>query len=69
MVTSMNTMTRPAPAPIETYSDEVLNANWLPQAMLAALGLPPGSPRSRQTRSSNVKDPETFMARLYRSQE
>lgn len=69
MVTSMNTMTRPAPAAIETYSDEVLNANWLPQTMLAALGLPPGNTRNRHARSSSVKDPETFMARLYRAQE
>lgn len=69
MVTIMNLLTKQSPTENNRYSDEVLNANWLPQAMLAALGLPPGRPRSRQARISGVRDPETFLARLYRAQE
>lgn len=69
MVMSMNFLTKNSPTESSSYSDEVLNANWLPQVMLAALGLPPARMRSRQTRVSGVRDPETFLARLYRAQE
>lgn len=69
MVMKMNFLNKNSPAENTPYSDEVLNANWLPQTMLAALGLPPGRTRSRQTRVSGVRDPETFLTRLYRAQE
>ena len=39
MVTIMNLLTKQSPTENNRYSDEVLNANWLPQAMLAALGV------------------------------
>lgn len=69
MVMNMNILTKSCPTETCAYSDEVLNANWLPQAMLAALGLPPSRTRTRQTRVSGVHDPENFLARLYRAQE
>lgn len=69
MVTHMNFLAKNTPTAPSVYSDEVLNANWLPQAMLASMGLSPASTRIRQTRVSSVRDPETFLSRLYRAQE
>lgn len=48
------------------YDDEVLNANWLPQAMLHAAD--ETEPRPSRT-SSGVADPDTFLQRLYQAQE
>lgn len=69
MVIQMNFLAKNTPTEPSVYSDEVLNANWLPQAILATMGLTPAVTRVRQTRISNVRDPETFLSRLYRAQE
>lgn len=55
-------------APTETpaYSDEVLNASWLPQP---ALTLSDYSVQTARARSQAVADPETFLQRIYRVQE
>lgn len=69
----MNTMTGDFLTEVDRYGDEVLNANWLPQMLLAALGLQPPervlAPARAQTQTDSEKDPEGFMQRLYRAQE
>ena len=52
------------------YSDEVLNANWLPQMLLSVLGLRAASriQHERPTVDSD-SDADDFMKRLYRAQE
>jgi hypothetical protein len=57
----------PAPAEVPAYSDEVLNASWLPQTVLNVLGLE--STQVTAARSRTVSDPETFLQRIYRVQE
>ncbi len=55
----------------ERYGEEVLNANWLPQAALA-LGLQLVSETSVKARAPQVPaltDIEGFMSRLYSAQE
>lgn len=52
------------------YGDEVLNANWLPQMILAALGLRAANRSSHESPSvGSDSDAEDFMKRLYRAQE
>lgn len=70
----MNTPPNTSQTENERYGDEVLNANWLPQMVLAALGLnEPGTAGkrvTRQTRSFGSDcEAEDFMQRLYRAQE
>lgn len=67
MVTTMNILSRQSPAAPDQYSDEVLNASWLPHTMLLALGLKPAR-RGKSGRDA-IKDPDNFLQRLYRSQE
>lgn len=62
----MNTNTPPDPNESNAYSDEILNAGWLP-AMLIALGL--GTPAPARLRHSPIDDPDTFLQRIYRVQE
>ncbi|MEC5384715.1 hypothetical protein VVD49_03215 [Uliginosibacterium sp. H3] len=55
----------------ERYGEEVLNANWLPQAALG-LGLQTVSETSVKPRTPQVPaltDIDGFMSRLYSSQE
>ncbi|GAB2897841.1 hypothetical protein GCM10027046_29410 [Uliginosibacterium flavum] len=52
------------------YSDEVLNANWLPQMVLAALGLRAANRTNHECPAvDSDSDAEDFMKRLYRAQE
>jgi hypothetical protein len=56
----------------ERYGDEVMNANGLPQMILAALGMSPQhrKPQVRNSRSfGSEREAEDFMQRLYRAQE
>ncbi|MDB5815756.1 MAG: hypothetical protein JWN23_2873 [Rhodocyclales bacterium] len=54
----------------ERYGEEVLNANWLPQPALA-LGLQTvcAGESSAPTRPMLLTDIDSFMSRLYSSQE
>lgn len=70
----MNTITGDGLTENDRYGDEVLNASWLPDIILEALGMPEAStPSRRQTRQSRCfgsdRDAEDFMQTLYRSQE
>lgn len=60
-------ITRPDPEERTRYSEEVLNASWLPQTVLGAREA--DSPAYPASGRSGVKDPETFLQRLYRAQE
>jgi hypothetical protein len=69
----MNTATGPGLTENDRYGDEVLNANGLPQMLLAALGLREPiatKPQGRKIRTfGSEHDAEDFMQRLYRAQE
>ncbi|HEX5125349.1 MAG TPA: hypothetical protein VFW00_01285 [Rhodocyclaceae bacterium] len=59
-------------ADINRYGEEVLNANWLPQAMLQLGLLSLCTERVSATKVSataNVSDPDNFLQRLYKAQE
>ncbi len=73
----MNTIPGDGLTENDRYGDEVLNASWLPDAVLTALTalnmsetfIPPRR-QSRQTRCfGSDRDAEDFMQLLYRSQE
>jgi len=73
----MNTIPGDGLTENDRYGDEVLNASWLPDAVLTALtahGMPetfiPPRRQSRQTRCfGSDRDADDFMQLLYRSQE
>lgn len=71
----MNTITGDGLTENDRYGDEVLNASWLPDIFLAALGIAEAEaqPARRQTRQTRCfgsdRDAEDFMQTLYRSQE
>ena len=67
MVTIMDMTSGTGPSEAERYGDEVLNASWLPQPALA-LGLQPVS-ESAPARGMLLTDIDSFMSRLYSSQE
>lgn len=60
-------ITRSDPEGRPRYSEEVLNASWLPQTVLTAREAE--APAAPAPGNSGVKDPETFLQRLYRAQE
>ena len=69
MVKIMDMTTGEALSEFERYGDEVLNANWLPQPMLQA-GLQSVATAARATGSAAMlADPDSFLKRLYLSQE
>ncbi len=64
---AMSLNAQSAPSELPGYSDEVLNASWLPQTVLNVLGLESSQVTAARTRP--VSDPETFLQRIYRVQE
>lgn len=69
MVTIMDMTTGEALNQFDRYGDEVLNASWLPQPMLEA-GLQSAVSSTRATLSAAMlADPDSFLKRLYLSQE
>jgi hypothetical protein len=68
MVTIMDMTSGTGPSEAERYGDEVLNASWLPQPALA-LGLQSVSESSAPARGMLLTDLDSFMSRLYSSQE
>lgn len=67
MVTIMDMTTAERISDIERYGEEVLNASWLPQAMLQ-----PGLQEAHETphwSQASISDPDAFMRRLYQAQE
>ena len=66
----MNTISTNCLTEIDHYGDEVLNANWLPEIVLTALGLPRTSDQNcNKTPIDSEHEAEDFMQRLYRAQE
>ncbi len=70
MVTIMDMTSGTRPTDAERYGEEVLNASWLPQPALA-LGLQSVSEgeSSAPPRGMLLTDIDSFMSRLYSSQE
>lgn len=67
MVTIMDMTTAEHISDVDRYGDEVLNANWLPQAVLQ-LGLQEAHDVPHWSQAS-ISDPDAFMRRLYQAQE
>ncbi len=67
MVTIMDMTTTERTSDIERYGEEVLNASWLPEAVLQ-LGLQSGHEPAHYSTAS-ISDPDAFMRRLYQAQE
>ncbi|MDB5801682.1 MAG: hypothetical protein JWL63_2621 [Rhodocyclales bacterium] len=69
MVTIMDMTSGTPPTDTERYGEEVLNANWLPQPALA-LGLQSVcASEASAPRTMLLTDIDSFMSRLYSSQE
>lgn len=68
MVTIMDMTTAERVSDEELYGEEVLNASWLPRAVLE-LGLQEVTHDAGRPQADSIGDPDAFIRRLYLAQE